>query len=221
MTNLLDIEAAVLSTANVDVRRISQLTSEIADAKKSKFDKSVKLSSIVAETFEWFKGDEAKASFSEAGVEWSIEDFHTKLFGWKKAFFYKMVKAGSKVTNDEGNQSVSLKAFKRECKSLEDNGENPSRSIESYLKFCKTSEANDGEGDGEVETRSATIMTFSMKGEMFEDGKGVSVRLSADGQLAISGDSDKLPHGVMQSFIDSSRAVITEAVGEAVEQELV
>jgi hypothetical protein len=47
-----------------------------------------------------------------------------------------------------------------------------------------------------------------MKGDNFDDGKGVSVRISADGKLSISGDSGKIPHGVMQSFIDMARTIL-------------
>ena len=75
MSNLMQIEADFLTSAevrsNVNFQSIFNLQSEVADAKKSKFDKSLKLAKLVNQSVEWFKSSETKTLLEDNGIEWS------------------------------------------------------------------------------------------------------------------------------------------------------
>ena len=106
-----------------------------------------------------------------------------------------MVKVGK--LREESSEIITK--YKRECTKLESQDDKTApRSIKNLLKYAKAIET-DGD-DAEVESTSTTLMTFAIKGDMFDDGKGVSMRLTADGQIHISGDEDKIPPMVSRSF---------------------
>ena len=73
MTHLMQIEADFLASAEVreslDFQSIFNLQSEVSDAKKSKFEKSLKLAKLVHQSFNWFDKDETKVLMEENGVE--------------------------------------------------------------------------------------------------------------------------------------------------------
>jgi len=183
MSNLMQIEADFLNTAevrsNVNFQSIFNLQSEVADAKKSKFDKSLKLAKLVNQSVEWFKSSETKTLLEDNGIEWSnTEVFFNRVFGWQKSFGYKMVKAGKL---QEENQRIVTK-FKRECTKSENNGEDANRSIESLLKFAKA-EIN---GEETEVAREKTYATFSIAKEGLNGESGYSVRLTESG-VKVSG----------------------------------
>ena len=78
------------------------------------------------------------------GVTWTKEDFYTKLYGWKKSFFYKMLKVG-KLQNE---QPEVVAQFKSAVAEADANGDSASMSVASLLKFA----SNGGET---TETASA------------------------------------------------------------------
>ena len=171
------------------------LVTELQDSEKKTFDKQIKLAHKIYKTFEYFKSAECKQQMDYIGVVMTTEEFHKQIFGYNKSFFYDMVKVGK--LRDESNDTITK--YKRECTKLENqNDKTASRSIKNLLKYAKAVET-DGD-DAEVESTSTTLMTFAIKGECFDDGKGVSMRLTADGQIHISGDEDKIPPMVTRSF---------------------
>ena len=178
MSNLMQIEADFLQTAevrsNVNFQSIFNLQSEVADAKKSKFDKSLKLAKLVHQSVEWFKSSETKTLLEENGIEWSnTEVFFNRVFGWQKSFGYKMVKAGKL---QEENARVVTK-FKRECTRAESNGEDANRSIESLLKFAKAEIS----GEETEVSREKTFATFSIAKDGLNGESGFSIRLTESG----------------------------------------
>lgn len=178
MSNLMQIEADFLTSAevrsNVNFQSIFNLQSEVADAKKSKFDKSLKLAKLVNQSVEWFKSSETKTLLEDNGIEWSnTEVFFNRVFGWQKSFGYKMVKAGKL---QEENQRIVTK-FKRECTKAENNGEDANRSIESLLKFAKAEISGE---DTEV-SREKTFATFSLAKDGINGDSGFSIRLTESG----------------------------------------
>ena len=107
MTHLMQIEADFLASAEVreslNFQSIFNLQSEVSDAKKSKFDKSLKLAKLVTESFIWFDTAETKILIEENGIEWSSKEmFINRVFGWQKSFGYKMNKVG-KLAEEEGH----------------------------------------------------------------------------------------------------------------------
>jgi len=171
------------------------LVNDLMDSEKKTFDKQVKLAEKIFHTYEYFKSPECKQAMDYSGIVMTTEEFHKNVFGYNKSFFYDMVKVGKLRTES----ADTITKYKRECTQLESQDDKiAQRSIKGLLKFAKAVES-DGD-EAEVESATSTIMTFSMKGDMFEDGKGVSIRLLADGKIAISGDSDKIPQGIKASF---------------------
>ena len=198
--SLLEIEAEFLGE-NINLSQASSLMTDINASEKTQFDKQVKLAQIMFEGFEWFKSADCKQAMEYQGIEMTTEDFYKRVFGYNKSFFYDMVKLGKYRVE----QSNIVATYKRSCTNLEAQGEKVSRSVKGFLKFVKDVESGE---EAEVQSSSATLMTFSVKGDMFDDGKGASVRVTADGKLHLSGDGDKIPQGVMQSFIDASNNIL-------------
>lgn len=163
MTNLQQIETEFLNSEEVrnfvPLNQIQSLSEQIGNAKKTKFEKSLKLAKIVAKANDWFKSDEGKALINENGLDWtSVEDFANRVFGWQKSYYFKMVKAGKLL---EENPQIVTK-FKRECTQAENNGENPSRSLESLNKFAKSELS---EGTGEITPRPKALLTLKGTGD--------------------------------------------------------
>lgn len=164
MTNLLQNETEFLSSERVrdfvPLNQIQSLSEQIGNAKKTKFEKSLKLAKIVAKANDWFKSDEGKALINEEGIHWtSVEEFANRVFGWQKSYYFKMVKAGKLL---EENPQVVTK-FKRECTQAENNGENPSRSLEKLNQFAKSE--LESTGTGEVAPRPKALLTLKGTGD--------------------------------------------------------
>ena len=129
---------------SVNFNEIFTLQTEVSDAKKSKFEKSLKLAKLVNKAMIWYSNPETKAELAENGIEWTTtEIFINRVFGWQKSFGYKMNKVGKLATD---NAQVVTK-FKRKCTTAENNGEDVKRTIEELLKFANAEK--NGE-DGEV-----------------------------------------------------------------------
>jgi hypothetical protein len=180
MNNLMQIEADFLtSQSEVNFRTVWNLQSQVSDAKKSKFDKSLKLAKLVSQSLDWFKKPETKAELQEAGIEWTnAEVFFNRVYGWQKSFGHKMVKAGKLETS-------LVSKFKRQCTQLENNGEDAIRSIEALLKFAKAEE--NGE-EAEAPTRAKTLFSLSIAKDGINGESGFSLRVTEDGNITESGE---------------------------------
>ena len=198
MSNLLSIETAFLSLPQVkDALRLTEIRSvqrTITNAKKKKFEQTIALSKLVTTAVDWFQSEEGQRVCNDEGISWSNEEIGQKVFGWQKSFFYKVVKAGRL-------QPEVVDSFNTKCNEVEAAGEEPNRSLEGLLKFAKQVETGgQGEdiegGQGEegtesepqVETRTATILTFTYKTE----AGNVSVRIDETGALKTNNNSDQI-----------------------------
>ena len=177
MRNLLSIESALFNEVSVanamggSLRDIESLISGVADAKKVKFEKSLQLSEIVVKSWSWFNSAQGKAQMDDYGVTWTKEDFYTKLYGWKKSFFYKMLKVGKLKTDSP----QTVEEFKTAVAEADANGESASMSVASLLKFA----SNGGETTETASAeRTATVFTMTFKGET-----NVSVRIDDQGKV--------------------------------------
>ena len=198
MRNLMQIEADFLALpsvrSQVNFATIENLISEVSDAKKNKFDKSLKLAKLVSQSLEWFNKAETKTQLEDEGIEWNnTEVFFNRVFGWQKSFGYKMNKAGKLQIE----QSSVVTKFKRECTRAENNGEDVQRSIEALLKYAKNEES--GTEDNEV-AREKTYATFSIAKDGVNGEKGYSVRLSESG-ISINGELEiDIDESLMKMF---------------------
>ena len=162
MRNLLDMERDFFSGTNrVNFNRINTLLTTLTDSKKAKFDTTLKLSKEVYKSFNWFNSDSGKEEMRIAGISMNTEQFGNKIFGWKKSYFYKMVKLGT-ITEE---RAEVITRFKRECTRLESQGENVSRSLENALKYANDSARStdeSGEDSAEVRTRPNVLLELKM-----------------------------------------------------------
>ena len=198
MTHLMQIEADVLNSAvvrdQVNFGQLFTLQSEVADAKKSKFDKRLKLGKLVADALQWYAKAETKQYLSDEGVEFgNTEEFINRVFGWQKSFAYKMAKVG-KLQQD--TPQIVTK-FKRLCTQAENNGEDTNRSVEGLLKFAKA-EAN---GEDQEVAREKTFATFSIAKDGINGESGFSIRLTESG-IKMSGtiENDNIEYNVTKLF---------------------
>jgi len=186
MRNLLSIESALFNEVSVasamggSLREIESLISGVADAKKVKFEKSLQLSEIVVKSWKWFNSAQGKAQMDDYGVTWTKEDFYTKLYGWKKSFFYKMLKVGKLKTDSP----QTVEEFKSAVAEADANGESASMSVASLLKFA----SNGGETTETASSeRASTVFTMTFKGET-----NVSVRIDDQNKVISTNSRDEI-----------------------------
>jgi hypothetical protein len=146
------------------------------------------MSALVLKGFEWFQSEAGKAKLSEEGITWNTEEFASKVFGWQKSYFYKVVKAAKLAAE-------VVDEFKAKCDEVERNGEEPNRSLEGLLKYAKQLEegaaaegGEEGEEGAEVETRVQTIFTMTMK---HPDGN-ISVRINDAGEVKTTNSKEQI-----------------------------
>jgi len=200
MSNLLSIERSFLALAEVkqalNLQAINTLRRADSNAQKKKFENSLQLAKAVKQSFNWFSSEEGKAKCNEEGISWSNEEFFLKVFGWQKSFSYKLLKVGKL-------EDTIVEKFNQKCIEIEARGEEAVRSIENLLKFAKAveqgneggnegEEGGEGEGGAEVETRSATIFTMTLK---HPDGN-ISVRINEAGELKTTNTPDQIREAV-------------------------
>lgn len=202
MSQLLAIERNFLRNndsvrEHLSLQEVESLLRTIKNGQKAKFVKSIALSSLVYQGFQWFKSDEGRAAFAEAGITWTAEDFFAKVYGWQKSFGYKMAKCGSIVIATP----EKLEAFEEACDAVEREQETANRTIEGFLKFCNSGSATEsGEGEGEGAeggegegtpdvSRPQTVFTMSWKRE---GERGVAVRITADGALITRNEPEEI-----------------------------
>lgn len=200
MTNLLDIERALLSNEAVaqglNLAEIKKLQKAEGNAQKQKFAKTLALSKICVQAHAWFVTEEAKTLFAEAGVTWTAEDFAGKVFGWQKSYFYKVVKAGKL-------EDAKIERFNELCNEAEAQGHATNRSLEGLLKWAKADAEQaaqggneDGEEDGDGAEASVavtkTILTLSFKGRDMGLEANVALRIDSEGKLTTTATREQI-----------------------------
>ena len=129
---LLSIESNFLSLSNVkdklNLVEIKRVQKSISNAHKTKFNHTLKMSGLITEAVKFFESTEGMELFAEEGIQWSKAEFGSKVFGYQKSFFYKMLKAGNL-------DSRILEAFNSKCDSI---GDDANRSLAGLLDFSRT-----------------------------------------------------------------------------------
>jgi hypothetical protein len=204
MSNLLSIEAQFLSNpqvkAGMNLQQVTALQRTIRKAEEKSFEHSLAMAKLSAQAWQWMNSEEGKALCEEEGVTFTKEALGDKVFGYKKSYFCKLVKAGELPAE-------VVDKFKQKCDEAESTGEKPVRSVEALNKFAKALEqgiessgtgegGEEGEGEGEepaIEVRTETMFTFTYKGE---DGKKVSVRIDSNGNVNTTNTSDDVHRAI-------------------------
>ena len=217
-TNVAELLESNVAEFNGAVALLNELNANDVTA----FDKKITLAKKVHLTYQWFKSPEGKQCFEYAGIVMTKEEFAMDVFGWKYSFFADQNRVGKVVVED---QNIVSK-YKRQCTTMENSGNvTASRSIANLIKFIKAEQSGDdaqvvstdesaeaiAESNAE-ETTSKVIKSYIVNGQLFEDGIGVVVKLYADGQWTIDGDSDKVPQYIIEEFEADSLRII-RAIG--------
>lgn len=204
MTQLLSIESAFLN--KTEIKQALQLTElrtlqrGIQNGQKKKFEQTLQISKIVLAASNWFTSEDGRSKCSEEGITWTMEEFAQKVFGWKNSYFCKVRKAGAL-------QPEVIENFKSKCEEVEQQGQEPNRTLEGLLKFAKqvetgsTASGQEGEGseegteetqEAQVEVRTETIFTLTYKTEM----GNVSVRINANGQMKTTNTVEEIRNAI-------------------------
>lgn len=209
MNNLLPIESALLSTSTIknalNLTEVKRIQSTLSNGAKSRLAKSLELATLVSRGAEWFKSQEGKTAFAEAGVTWSTEEFFLKTYGFQKSFAYKLLRASA-------IESPVVEAFNNACDESEREGKGSDRSIAGLLKFAKSAQEGGGEGEegGEGQPsveRSQTIFTLSFKRSVLEDtAKNVSVRVDMSGEPTTTNSREEIEMAIafLRSALDNA-----------------
>ena len=213
MRNLLDMERDFFSGTNrVNFNRINGLLTSLSDSKKAKFDTTLKLSKEVFKSFNWFNSDSGKEEMRIAGISMNTEQFGNKIFGWKKSYFYKMVKLGTIA--EERTEVITR--FKRECTRLESQGENVSRSLENALKYANDSARSTEEsGEDSAEVRTQTPLKWEFKTKI--GGVGSIKAFGTEGVATEIRDNGEFTEG-LKDFLKTIERVYPSILREAINE---
>lgn len=185
--HLLQLEQDVLGSGSISVglclTSLDRLNEEISMGKKTSFSSSLKYAKLVKKSHEWFKSEQGQSSFDDSGLCWTNEDFYTKALLISKAHFYRVMK----VAKIQAENPSLVRAYSNECDAEELNGNNVERSIAELIKRANGTSSVDGGDD-----KPKTVVSFSVKKDLFEDGKGISIRILDDGKMETNGELGSL-----------------------------
>ena len=177
MRNLLELETTIL-TQNQTLRNgfrveeINENLNQIFAGGLSKFNSSVKMAKVVKKSMDFFNSEECQNQLSEEGISWTKEEFFMKLFGWKRAFGYKMLKLAEV-------HSSTIRSFVNKMQTLRDNGEDTketSISVENCLKFVRG-------GGEETNNEPTTPNPTTLQMVCLIDGMKKKVVVKLNGQI--------------------------------------
>ncbi len=192
--SLLTIEQNFLNLPTVkdalNLTEVKRTQKNINNAHKSKFNHTMKLTSLIKSAVEWFESEQGKDALREEGIEWNKEDFGKKVFGYQKSFFYKLIKVGNL---DER----IVEAFNTKCDEI---GTDANRSIAGLLDFSRNIDldnlevSEDATEEEITEAENEAIESASVEQERINylfvmtyknpQGANLSVRIDEDGNVS-------------------------------------
>jgi hypothetical protein len=182
-TTLLTIEQQFLNSDKAKqmflLKEAKKLQSAIETSDKKKFLTSVELAKVFHQAEQKFESDECKQLLTETGITWKKDEFFEKAFGVKKSFTYRLLKV-AKLGSEKVEQ------FNEYVDEQRAQGEDVSRSLKTFIKWCKGEDVTAGgeEGaEGGEETEGKCILTLSFRRKDIDGGANISVRVKADGSL--------------------------------------
>ena len=199
MSNLLAIESAFLSTetmkTNLRLSEIKSLSKSIVTTYEKRFNQSLQMSQLVKNAIEFKGSEQYKALTTEAGISWTIDEFSQKVFGFKKAYFYRLANV-SQVSEEKVNE------FKQFCEQSEDK-EN-SLSVIGLINYLKEDTLENSEGEGS-EGKAKNVFTLSYKREC----GNVAIRVDSKGEVKTTNTILEIQEAI--AFLSASIVSITEA----------
>ena len=192
--SLLTIEQNFLNLPTVkdalNLTEVKRTQRNINNAHKSKFNHTMKLTSLIKSAVVWFESEEGKDALREEGIEWNKEDFGKKVFGYQKSFFYKLIK----VANLDER---IVEAFNTKCDEI---GTDANRSIAGLLDFSRDIDlenlevSEDATEEEITEAENEAIESASVEQERTNylfvmtyknpDGNNLSIRIDEDGNVS-------------------------------------
>ena len=192
--SLLTIEQNFLNLPQVkdalNLTEVKRTQRNINNAHKSKFNHTMKLTSLIKSAVTWFESEEGKEALREEGIEWNKEEFGKKVFGYQKSFFYKLIK----VANLDER---IVEAFNTKCDEI---GTDANRSIAGLLDFSRDIDLNnlevseDATEEEITEAENEAIESASVEQERTNylfvmtfknpQGANLSVRIDEDGNVS-------------------------------------
>ncbi len=192
--SLLTIEQNFLNLPTVkdalNLTEVKRTQRNINNAHKSKFNHTMKLTSLIKSAVVWFESEEGKDALREEGIEWNKEDFGKKVFGYQKSFFYKLIK----VANLDER---IVEAFNTKCDEI---GTDANRSIAGLLDFSRDIDldnlevSEDATEEEITEAENEAIESASVEQERINylfvmtyknpQGANLSVRIDEDGNVS-------------------------------------
>jgi len=192
--SLLSIEQNFLNLPTVkdalNLTEVKRTQRNINNAHKSKFNHTMKLTSLIKSAVVWFESEEGKDALREEGIEWNKEDFGKKVFGYQKSFFYKLIK----VANLDER---IVEAFNTKCDEI---GTDANRSIAGLLDFSRdvnleNLEVSEDATEEEItEAENEAIESASVEQERTNylfvmtyknpEGANLSVRIDEEGNVS-------------------------------------
>ncbi len=192
--SLLTIEQNFLNLPTVkdalNLTEVKRTQKNINNAHKSKFNHTMKLTSLIKSAVEWFESEQGKDALREEGIEWNKEDFGKKVFGYQKSFFYKLIK----VANLDER---IVEAFNTKCDEI---GTDANRSIAGLLDFSRNIDldnlevSEDATEEEITEAENEAIESASVEQERINylfvmtyknpQGANLSVRIDEDGNVS-------------------------------------
>jgi len=202
MRNLLELETSILETNEtlrngLKVNEINEFQNLIFESGVSKFQSSVKMSKIVSKSMEYFKSQECQEMFSEEGISWTKEEFFMKLYGWRRAYGYKMLKLAT-------IHSAKIRSFVVKMQALRDSGEDTkesSISVENCLKFVRS-----GGEDTNNESTTPNPTTLQMTCLIEGVKKKVVVKLNGQIKCNLTDSEIELQIEVLKQIILNNQA---------------
>jgi hypothetical protein len=195
--SLLSIEQNFLNLPTVksalNLTEVKRTQRSINNAHKSKFNHTMKLTTLIKSAVEWFESEEGKDTLREEGIEWNKEAFGKKVFGYQKSFFYKLVKVGNL-------DARIVEAFNTKCDEI---GEDANRSIAGLLDFSRTIDldnlevSEDATEEEITEAENEAIESASIDQERtnylfvmtFKNPEGNNLSVRIDDQGNVSGNN--------------------------------
>jgi hypothetical protein len=207
--------------SGVNIKKVNTIKGQINKLESNKFDKQIELSRICCSAEQWFKLAETKQHMKDAEIEMTMDKFGNDTFGFKRSQWSLYRQVGNLLTEKE----ELLATFIADREEKVANNETPNKS----LKALKDWMINDGveeaeaeaeaeaeeEAEAEAEEKTNYIVSFAIKGEHFEDGKGVSIRIAESG--IVEGDIEKIPSGLRKELAKLSSQIALKQPNAIVE----
>lgn len=182
-----------LNTINPSiVSETTKLISAEQTADGKRYENSLTLAAHISKTKDWFDAV-GRVALAAADVTWKVDDFCEQLFGMKKSFCYKLIKADGL---DKKIKTAYLNFVTRE----REQGKRCSKSISGLLSFAK----------GESPEQVPTICSFVLKGE-----GAANLTIDENGKVTTKSSAEEIEAAikVMQAMLTEFAAKETEGLG--------